>query len=108
MGDKIRPITPESMVFLKKKIMPDFVIEAFNYLIAKNWTGNSSTVTQDEAVDEILKLSRNDELVRKMVFDNNWLEIDDIYKSEGWAVSFDKPAYNESYSAHWEFKKGRR
>ena len=38
-------------------------------------------------------------------FDYNWLNIEKIYEDAGWAVKYDKPAYNESYDAYFIFRE---
>jgi hypothetical protein len=42
---------------------------------------------------------------RQEVFDNQWLDIEDIYREAGWKVSYDKPAYNETYKAYFTFSR---
>lgn len=39
------------------------------------------------------------------VFAQHWLDIEDVYRAEGWIVDYDKPAYNQSYRAYFVFKK---
>lgn len=99
----VNPVSPEQVVELKKKQIPDGVIEAFNEIIAKNWNGHSSTVLQDEVVEAIIeKVPR---ATRRKVFDNHWLDVEDIFRSEGWKVEYDKPGYNETYRASFKFTK---
>lgn len=40
---------------------------------------------------------------RNVVFANKWLDIEDIYREQGWRVDYDKPAYNENYQASFTF-----
>ena len=103
----VEPIKPEDIVEksaeYKKASMPDGVIEAFNELIGKNWSGNSAKVTQNEAIDLIIeKVERTS---RRKIIDNHWLDVEDIFREQGWKVSYDKPGYCEDYEAYFIFSK---
>lgn len=80
---------------------PDFVIEAFNQCIVASKVKNSTTVYQDDVMAIIVQKSGK---TRYQVFDNNWLDVEEYYRAAGWQVSYDKPAYNESYKAYFTFK----
>jgi len=95
-----KPITPAEVTSKKLANIPDRVIEAFNTLIAKHYDGRSATVKQDEVLAAIV----TDEITRSMVFENHWLDVEDIFREAGWDVEYDKPAYNESYPATFTFK----
>lgn len=98
----MRPISPDEVARTKAACIPEFVIEAFNKLIAANFDGHSSRFTKDEAVEEIESRSQGSK------FDSRWLDIEPIYELEGWTVEYDKPGFNETYSATYTFKKGNR
>lgn len=99
----VQPITPHDVVDKKLEILPDAVIRAFNTLIAKKFNGYESTVKQDEAINAIM--AEDETISRQEIFDNHWLDVEDIYRKIGWDVTFDKPGYSESYSAYYVFKK---
>jgi len=114
----VEPLKPEDVVNAKKYQIPDEVFEAFNVLIAKNFYNYSAAFTQDEAVEEILRNLRTSDLeilkdlkdrkdtsLKRVIFDNHWLDIEEIYRKAGWKVTYDKPAYNESYDANFDFEK---
>lgn len=99
----VQPIRPQEVVTKKVETIPNVVIEAFNELIAKNYTGYSATVKQDDIIKLIR--SKDETISRKHIFDNHWLDVEDIYRKNGWVVEYDKPGYNESYDARFIFKK---
>lgn len=99
----IQPIAPHEVVEKKLNQIPDVVIESFNELIAKNFNGRDATITQDEVIERIL--SKNSKFDRRSIYDNHWLDVEDIYRSIGWNVQYDKPGYNETYRAFFIFKK---
>jgi hypothetical protein len=101
----IKPIKPSEVVDLKKNLFPDFVIEAFNELIAKNFRNKESVVRQLDVVNLILE--KNSNVTENDISNNNWLDVEDAYRSEGWSVEYDKPGYNESYPATFTFKVKR-
>ncbi len=98
----VKPITPSQAEKLKSSSIPDAVIEAFNELIAEKLNGRHATVMQKEAVRRIktkMKVT-NDEL-----FYNGWMDVEPIFRKAGWKVTYDKPAYNESYEPSFQFSK---
>lgn len=98
----MKPIKPSEVIELKKTPFPDFVIEAFNELIAKNFANKRSTFNQCDVVNLILQ--KNKTFARHDVFNNGWLDIEDVYRSEGWSVEYDKPGYDEDYEPIFTFK----
>ena len=62
-----------------------------------------SHFTQDSLIDYCLKYAPKD-VTRSTLFDNNWLDIEPIYRRAGWVVEYDKPAYCEDYPATFTFK----
>lgn len=94
----VKPITPENVVEKKEQIMPDFVIEAFNTVIAKNYSHGSARFNKDEAINAIIKASESS-VTRQKIFDEKWLDVEGIYQRAGWKVSYDDDYYY--------FKKGQ-
>jgi hypothetical protein len=96
-----KPITPAEVVKLKVTLIPDLVIEAFNELIAENYSGGYSSFTEKKVVARIVKKG----ISSTEAYANHWLDVEDLYRSIGWKVEYDKPGYNESYDATFTFKK---
>lgn len=100
-----KPIKPSEVAMKKKELIPDFVIGIINELIVKHWNydTNTSIVEQNYIIQKILetKISLN----RHDIFINNWLDIEDIYRAEGWDVIYVKPAYFEDFTAYFIFKE---
>ena len=100
----VKPLAPADVVSAQVAGFPDFVIETWNAVIAKNWSGTQSRIMQKDMVFELIAASPS--LINGQdVFSNRWLDIEAIYRLEGWIVEYDKPAYNESYDAYFLFKK---
>lgn len=98
----IKPISPEEIQDKKNAAIPEEVLEVFNELIQKDWDGDQAVVYQHEAADLVgSKLG----LTRQGVYDENLLDIEDIYRKAGWKVRYDKPSYTESGSPSWCFSK---
>lgn len=101
-----RPIKPTEVASAKKKLVPDYVIEAFNELIAENFVDEESTFGQDRVVARIMSMNR--ELTRREIFDRGYLDVESLYRNAGWSVVYDKPGYNETYDATFTFKRKRK
>ena len=100
---KVRPMTPTDVQLEQSKNLPDAVIEVFNQLIAQNYVNGSATVKQDD----VLALLVEKGLGRDEIFGKGWLNIERVYRSAVWSVTYDKPGFNETYPATFEFKRSR-
>lgn len=97
-----KPITPNECVAIKEKSLPDAVIVAFNRAIAEKWDGRISIIRQEFVALQIadaLGIPVSD------VISRGYLDVEPIYRKAGWKVKYDKPGYNESYPATFEFSK---
>lgn len=92
----IEPISPLQVESKKETLLPDFVTEAFNVLIAKNFSSNSSTFKKCDVVELIIKTSP-EPITSKIVYDNKWLNVEGIYRNKGWSVKYDSSDYTESW-----------
>lgn len=98
----MKPISPSEVAELKQKVFPDFVIEAFNNCIARKFKGRTATIMQNEVLAEIIKLCPH-EIDNHYIFKNSWLDVEDVYRKNGWKVTYDSPGYCESYEPSFEF-----
>ena len=108
------PITPDEALQNKKSSIPDVVFDVFNELIAERYIeGQSLTIFQDEVVARICSCTCNDDdkdaiaAKKQEIFDKHWLDVEQIYRSFGWTVIFDKPGYCENYKASFKFKASK-
>jgi hypothetical protein len=44
-------------------------------------------------------------LKKQQIFDDNLLDVEEVYEKAGWKVEYDKPAFNESYPATFTFRR---
>ncbi len=107
MARKVTPIKPDDIGKMRKASLPDSVLEAFNELIAMHFSGSSAVVKQDDVVDLIMVKMGLEAGERAKIFSNHWLDIEEIYESEGWKVVYDKPGYCESYPTTFTFSRRR-
>jgi len=99
----VKPLSPKEIESAKKVVIPDAVMEAANELLAKKWNGSSATFT----IDALCGLAREKMGDPKHQFASEDLDIEIVFRKEGWIVDFDRPGYNETYAANWTFKKRR-
>lgn len=100
----IKPITPNEVVSEKALYLPDEVFEVVNRLIAKHWSGAMATIKQDEIIESLIAQMDID---REEVFARKLLDFETVYRSAGWKVRYDKPAYDENYDAFFQFSKAK-
>ena len=108
----MKPLSPDEALGVKADVIPEFVIEAVNFLLAKKFNGEPCTIKQNEVMEAAIECwqLRNDppaNLTRKMFFDNNWLDIERLYEQHGWKVTEDKPSYEEKYEAFFTFEMAK-
>ena len=102
----MKPITPSEVAKARQATLPDFVIRAFNECIVAGWEANAgaSVFNQDDVVRLIIQYGG--ERVphgRQQIFNERWLDVEDVYRQRGWDVKYDKPGYNEDYPATFTF-----
>lgn len=93
--------SPSQMQALRLKMIPQEVQDAWDALIARHFNGRTACVKQDDVIEMLLPMTPG--ASRQEVFDSGWLDIEDLYRAAGWKVSYDKPAYCESYPATFTF-----
>lgn len=99
--ENTKPIKPSEIVSAKRETIPGQVFAAFNTCIANAFRGKSAKVLQKDVIAEIMK--RMPSVDRNEIFNGGWLDVEDVYRAEGWTVEYDKPGYNESYPATFTF-----
>ena len=101
MEKKVKPLKPSDIVDNLDTIIPSVVIEAVNNLLKKKFRGSSAMIKQKEIVDEIIRL--DDSMTSQKIFDEKWMDFEEIFKRNGWSVKYDGPGYSESYDAYFVF-----
>jgi hypothetical protein len=102
---KVQPIKPTKVIEQKKKTaFPDVVLESFNLLITQNFSHGSAVIQQDDILTLLIQKGLN----RQEIFNKHWLDVEDVYRAEGWHVEYDKPGYNETYPATFTFKRPKK
>lgn len=99
MASRVLPIKPSEVVKQKKESFPDEVFEAFNELIAEKFSGYCAEFKQEAVVARMVAKG----LSRAEIFSKGWLDVEDVYRAQGWDVEYDSPGYNESYPATFKF-----
>ena len=94
----IKPITPKEAEDIGN--MPDEVISAFNTLIAEGFNPSTgvSEVDQDDAIYQItcnFYKSQGKEITRVLIFDHEYLKIENIYRRAGWEVTYNNFGGND-------------
>jgi hypothetical protein len=100
----IKPISPAEAKEQIIQNFPDFVIQAVNNCINKNYFNKGSfSIKQEEIITEILNVAPEG-TTRGEIFEKHWLDFEPIYRKEGWSIQYDSPAFNENYDAFYKFK----
>lgn len=102
---KVAPISPAEAEKAHRTSIPDVIIDAFNKLIVKNYSTveKKSVVKQKDVLNMVCGDPDCGKLTEDYIFENNWLDVEDIYRKQGWHVIYDGPAYYETYDAYFVF-----
>ena len=100
---EIKPITPEEARNEAKSNIPEFVIIGVNNAIKSHYHKSGFTIKQKDILAEIMKVAPDD-MTNNEIFENHWMDFEDLYKNFGWNISYDSPGYCESYDEKYEFK----
>lgn len=100
------PIKPGEVGERKRDVIPVEVIVAFNELIALNFVGQSSKIAQSDVVT--LAKSKLAITNPDLTFNYDWLNVEELYRSEGWKVKYEKPEYFELHGAWFTFERGEK
>lgn len=95
-------IKPDEIRQAAWKELDEDVEKVVDNLLIKNWDGSQAEFLQEEVVQELC-IAKN--WSRERIFRGKILNFEEAYRAAGWSVFYDKPGYNESYSARFVFKK---
>ena len=100
---EIKPLSKEEVK--REKTIPDIIIKTVNKLLIKNYCNGKAIIMQSEIVDMVSGDSGDpDGISRTDIYDNNYLDFEDVYRAIGWKVTYDKPEYCESYEPRFIFE----
>lgn len=100
---EIKPLSKEEVK--RVKTIPDIIIKTVNELLIKNYCNGKAIIMQSEIVDIVSgDPEYSDGISRKDIYDNNYLDFEDVYRAIGWKVTYDKPGYCESYDPRFIFE----
>lgn len=110
----VAPITPKeaqkqhlTTVMSDATAMPDEVYEAVNEILTERYSDPIIIIYEDEVVSRAMEKMQSDgtSVPYEDFFTYNWLGFEQSYIDAGWIVSYERPASNESFKAHWVFHK---
>jgi len=99
------PISPGQVVAAKEQQIPEEVFQVVNDLIVEKWSNGSATILQRDIVSRLRAIDGFEDID---FADKGWLDFEPVYRKKGWVVTYDKPGYNETYPASFQFRKAKR
>jgi protein associated with RNAse G/E len=95
----MKAITPKEALSKRRDLIPSKVIESFNELIVEGFDGHKATVYQHKVKQRICsKLSINEDF-----FKHEWLNIESMFREQGWTIFYKRPDRDESFDIHFIF-----
>lgn len=110
---------------VKPPPIPKEIFDAFNELIAEKIRGGSATLFLKEVykrcedkfmeagfdprpeADRKKKITKGElrDLIADAIYNHDWLNVAPSYREQGWTVTYDRPGFNETFQASYEFRK---
>lgn len=100
----VKPIKPSEIQDLKNAQIPEWVIECVNKIIVDKWNGRQAQFTLKEIMSMVM-VAAPEGTTRNQIYDNHWMNFEDLYRREGWEVEFNKAGYNETFDDFFVFSK---
>lgn len=103
------PVKPISMSGVAEKIdlLPDFVIKTWNNIITNHWDGSSAVIYQTYIILKLIIASSPELITRETIINKRWLDIENIYRAEGWNVRY-WDAYDGNYEPAFMFTRNKK
>jgi hypothetical protein len=101
----VQPISPSEAIERKITMIPDFVIETVNEMLAEQATKNPYIVLRQDEIIKRIMARVGHQITKGELYEKKWLDFEPLYEKAGWKIEYDKPAYNESYEPTFTFKK---
>lgn len=95
----VNPLSPAEAKAAHLHTLPGEVIKAVNDRLVRAGDASKIIIRQNELVDELAAMGFD----RDILFRDHLLDFEDLFRERGWNVVYDKPGYNETYSAYWTF-----
>lgn len=104
MEEKVKPIRPDEIESNMEDIIPDFVFESVNELLKEVYRGTGYVTIKTTAIVEKILANPRCNVSKDTLFTKHYLDIEKVYGKYGWKVTFDKPAFDESYDSFYKFE----
>ena len=104
-------LTAENIDKMAAEAFPEWVLDITDSLIASKWRKKRATLKFKEVREALMielrkqKPEEDDGKLCNMISDNGWIDIEEYYRTVGFKVEVDNPAYNESYEGYFTFTK---
>lgn len=92
-----KPIKPADVAKAKIAAIPEIVIEIANELIALHYCNGRSQFNLSDFKSRLHYALLDG-------YKQEYLDIEDIYREQGWKVTFHKPDYTEDWDSYYEFR----
>lgn len=103
---EVQAIKPSEIMDNLDTIIDPAVIQAVNEILKEEFRGGSVTIRQKYIVSRAITI--NPKLTSDILYKNHHLDFEPIFRKAGWSVIYDKPGYNESYEAFFEFSANKK
>lgn len=83
----VQPIRPDQIGEIQASLKPDFVMQAWNEMIATSFSKGVAEFTEAALIARIIELAPETEADIIIRFPHPWLEMENVFRAQGWYVS---------------------
>lgn len=103
----MKPITPDEACVTS---LPDGVIEAVNELLKLEGHNSGQKnrfcrLNQSVIEAKIMQCMKLEPHEKHLIYNNHWLDFEEIYREAGWKVTYYKSPYYSTEPSYFEFER---
>lgn len=92
--------SPKDALVRHGETIPEELLAVVNKFLAERIHKGQITITRKELADALQFTQINE----SEALERGWLDFEELYRAQGWKVTYDKPGFNETYVGFWLFE----
>lgn len=92
----MKALSPSELLDNLITTFPPEMVKAVNNQLMKKFHGRSCKIMQNDIINEFLSLT-GDKYTKDKVYDNHWMDFEQLFIKEGWIVKYTKSDYTENW-----------
>lgn len=109
MSKQVEPISPQDLKNAPADRIESEMRQAVNELLTAKYKDGRATIKKNELIDRYMSIkgitdAKDIKNERNRIFDNLLLDIEPLYRSVGWNVTWESPDRGENFDEYFKFE----